>query len=79
MVPSTTSDIRAIASRGGTVMVERVDKFPIRGEEFTMDAVCVVEVGSDGRITRWREYYDQQSITNQIEAAGIPIRTRPER
>jgi limonene-1,2-epoxide hydrolase len=57
--PSATIDIKAIASNGGTVMVERVDKFEINGKRFTLEAVGVFEVGDDGRIERWREYFDR--------------------
>ena len=58
-----------------TVMVERVDTFSIGGKQFSLETVGVVEVGSDGLFRRWREYYDSKSISDQLEAAGIPIPT----
>ena len=75
MAPSTTVDIKSIASNGGTVMVERVDTFPIQGKPFGFEIVGVFEVGSDGLITRWQEYYDRRSLEDQLEAAGIAIPT----
>jgi limonene-1,2-epoxide hydrolase len=57
--PSATIDIKTIASDGGTVMVERVDNFEINGRPFTLEVVGVFEVGDDGRIERWREYFDR--------------------
>jgi limonene-1,2-epoxide hydrolase len=73
--PSGTVDIKSIASNGAIVMVERVDSFPIEGKPLTLEVVGVIEVGNDGLITRWQEYFDSRSITNQLKAAGITIPT----
>jgi limonene-1,2-epoxide hydrolase len=75
LAPTATVDIKSIASNGGTVMVERVDTMPIQGKQFTLEIVGVFEVGDNGLIKRWREYYDSRSITNQLKAAGIAIPT----
>jgi limonene-1,2-epoxide hydrolase len=72
--PGVAVEIKVIASNGGTVIVERVDTFHIQGKQFSLDIVGVFEVGNDGRITRWREYYDSKSATEMIEAAGISVR-----
>jgi limonene-1,2-epoxide hydrolase len=56
-------------------MVERVDTFPIEGKPFRLEIVGVFEVGGDGLITRWQEYFDSQSVTDQLNAAGISIPT----
>src|SRR6516164_8226096 len=50
MTPSTTVDIKSIASNGGTVMVERMDTFPIEGKTFSFEIVGVFEVGDGGLI-----------------------------
>jgi len=73
VTPSTIVDIRSIASTGGTVMVERVDTYPVQGKTFTLEAVSVADVGRDGKITRWREYFDWKSLSDQLEAAGIAV------
>jgi limonene-1,2-epoxide hydrolase len=66
-------DIKAVVSDGTTVMVERVDKFELGGKPFGLELVGVFDVGRDGRITRWREYYDLRSFEAQLEVAGISI------
>jgi limonene-1,2-epoxide hydrolase len=75
MTPSTTVDIKNIASNVGTVMVERVDTFHIQGKPYSLEVVGVFEVGGDGLIERWQEYFDMPSITDQLQAAGISIPT----
>jgi limonene-1,2-epoxide hydrolase len=73
MTPSTTVDIRSIASNGGTVMVERVDTWPMQGKTLSLENVGVFEVGGDGLIKRYSYYYDSKSIADQLKAAGIAI------
>ena len=64
-------DIKTLVSDGHTVMVERIDKFEIDGRSLGMELVGVFDVDDDGRITRWREYYDLRSFEEELEAAGI--------
>jgi steroid delta-isomerase-like uncharacterized protein len=71
--PSTTLDIKNMASNEGIVMVERVDTFPIEGQPISVKVVGVFEVRADGLIKKWSEYYDSRSITNQLKAAGIAM------
>jgi limonene-1,2-epoxide hydrolase len=73
MIPSTDIDTKTLVANGGTVMVERVDNFDIAGKPFDMDVAAVFEVDNDGRITRWREYYDLKSIQDRIAAAGFAV------
>lgn len=47
-----------IASNNGLVMTERVDKFTMNGQQVSIDIVGVFEVGDDGKVKRWREYFD---------------------
>lgn len=65
-------DIKTLVAGGSNVMVERVDSFQIDGKPFQMEVVGVFEV-DQGRIKRWRDYYDLKSITDQIEAAGVSL------
>lgn len=75
LTPHTTVDIKSIAANGATVMVERVDTANIEGKPFSFEIVGVFEVGADGLIKRWREYFDSASIADQLKAAGIAIPT----
>jgi limonene-1,2-epoxide hydrolase len=68
LVPSTKADIKTLVANAGTVMVERVDNFDIAGKPFAMEIAAAFEVDNDGRITRWRDYYDLRSIEDRIAA-----------
>ena len=58
LVPSTAIEIKALVVNGGTVMTERVDHFQINGTPLDLEVAAVFEVDGNGRIVRWREYYD---------------------
>ena len=71
--PSTIVDVKTLVSDGGTVMLERVDNFEIQGKPFGLEVAGVFEVDSNGRINRWRDYYDLKSIQDRIaDALGPP-------
>jgi limonene-1,2-epoxide hydrolase len=67
-------DIHRIVSDGHTVMVERTDKMVLDGTSIGMELVGVFDVDDEGRITRWREYYDFRSFQEELAAAGIASR-----
>jgi limonene-1,2-epoxide hydrolase len=69
--PKHKVDVKKLLAAGGVVMVERVDNFELEGQWFHLDVVGVFELDGDGLITRWRDYYDLKSISDQVEAAGI--------
>jgi limonene-1,2-epoxide hydrolase len=75
IVPSTAIEIKTLVSNGGTVIVERVDRFEVGGTPFGLEVVGVFEVDDHGRINRWRDYYDLQSIAEQtgLTASGQPL------
>ena len=70
IVPSTAIDIKTLVANSGTVLVERVDNFEFGGTPFGLEVVGVFEVDHNGRITRWRDYYDLQSIAERTGATG---------
>jgi len=72
IVPSTAIDIKTLVANSGTVIVERVDRFEVGGTPFGLEVVGVFEVDDHGRINRWRDYYDLQSIAEQtgLTASG---------
>src|ERR1700721_2911046 len=75
IVPSTAIDIKTLVANGGTVIVERVDRFEVGGTPFGLEVVGGFEVDDHGRINRWRDYYDLQSIAEQtgLTASGQPL------
>jgi limonene-1,2-epoxide hydrolase len=72
VIPSTTVDVKTLVADGRTVMVERVDNFEIQGHPFAMEVAAAFEVDSNGRIYRWREYYDLRSVEESIADALAP-------
>jgi limonene-1,2-epoxide hydrolase len=59
------TDITAIASSGGTVLVERVDSMTFRDKPLTQHIAAAYKVDDMGKISAWREYYDSKEITSQ--------------
>lgn len=57
-------DMVNMASNGNTVFTERVDRF-VDGagkEIMALRVNGVFEVGADGRITAWRDYFDTKAM-----------------
>ena len=75
LVPSTTADVKSLVASGGTVMVERVDVFDMMGQTFDVEIAGVFEVDDNGRISRWRDYYDMRSLEERVGAALAPSAT----
>ena len=70
-VPSTTVEVKAMAADGGTVLVERLDRFELSGKPFALPVSGVLEVADHSRISRWRDYYDSGSLVEPFRAAGV--------
>jgi limonene-1,2-epoxide hydrolase len=66
LVPSTTAQVTNLVASGGVVMVERVDVFEMAGKTFEVEIAGVFEVNGDGRITRWRDFYDMRSLEERV-------------
>ena len=73
VVPSTSVDIKKLVASGGTVMVERVDNFKLGGKPFDLEVAAVFDVDDNGRIKRWRDYYDLKSLEDRFTSAGIAL------
>jgi limonene-1,2-epoxide hydrolase len=43
---------------GNIVMNERIDKFVMKGKEVALPVAGVFEVDDDGKISFWRDYFD---------------------
>ena len=53
---------------GNVVMNERSDRFRIGERWIDLPVAGVFEVGDDGRITLWRDYFDMKMFTDQMAA-----------
>jgi limonene-1,2-epoxide hydrolase len=61
--------LHAIATNGNTVLTERTDAFTFTdGRRATIRVMGTFEIGKDGLITAWRDYFDSQEF--QREFAG---------
>lgn len=62
-------ELRSLIARDGLVSTERVDRFRFaNGREIVLEVAGVFEVGADGRIHAWRDYFDLPSYTKQLTA-----------
>jgi limonene-1,2-epoxide hydrolase len=69
VTPSLTVDVKTLAVDGTTVFIERVDSFEVEGKSFGLEVVGVFELDGDGKIKRFRDYYDLQSLMDEVAAA----------
>ena len=61
-------EIDTLLAADGPVMVEWHGGLTIGGATIAAKVMAVFEVDVDGRITQMREYFDMNSLTDQIEA-----------
>ncbi len=61
--------VHAIAANGSTVLTERTDGFTFKdGRHAAIRVMGTFEIGADGLITAWRDYFDMLEF--QREFAG---------
>ena len=60
-VDSCDWQVLNIASRGGVVLTERVDRFVRGADHITVPVMGTFEV-VDGRIAKWRDYFDMGAL-----------------
>jgi limonene-1,2-epoxide hydrolase len=65
-----------IAADGPVVMTERVDVFKLPDKSFELPVMGTFEV-SDGKINTWRDYFDMNQFTSQMNKAGPARRSTP--
>ncbi|MDP1670610.1 MAG: limonene-1,2-epoxide hydrolase family protein, partial [Alphaproteobacteria bacterium] len=52
---------------GGVVMTERTDKFLMNGQWLELPVMGVFEI-KDGKIAKWRDYFDLGQFQTQVAA-----------
>lgn len=67
-ISEITLQVRHVGVVDDVVFIERRDEFVYNGHEGSVPVVGVIEVGEDGLITEWREYYDRAEL---LEAMGL--------
>ncbi|HXQ44345.1 MAG TPA: limonene-1,2-epoxide hydrolase family protein [Acidimicrobiales bacterium] len=66
-------EFRNLAVVGDTVFTERVDRFSLNDTPMTVHVAGVFELGPDGRVRAWRDYYDWADLERQLVAAGVDM------
>ena len=59
-------EILALAVTGNKVLTERIDRFTMNGKRIEIAVMGTFEVGADGKITAWRDYFDMQQFMSQM-------------
>jgi limonene-1,2-epoxide hydrolase len=59
-------ELLALAVSGNKVLTERIDRFTINGKPIEIAVMGTFEVGADGKITAWRDYFDMQQFMKQV-------------
>ncbi|WP_430427587.1 limonene-1,2-epoxide hydrolase family protein [Parasphingorhabdus sp.] len=59
--------VHAIATNGNVVLTERTDKFQMAGQWIAIRVMGTFEI-EDGKIKKWRDYFDLAEFENQIAA-----------
>jgi limonene-1,2-epoxide hydrolase len=62
------------ASRGDTVLHERVDYWDLRGTHMELGC-CASWIVRGGKVAQWRDYYDIGAFLRQLAAVGIRMDT----
>lgn len=64
-------EILAVASKGNTVFAERIDRMKVTGAPLELPVAGVFELNEAGKLTAWRDYFDLNTVMEQIQA-GTP-------
>ena len=59
-------EIVSLAVSGNKVLTERIDRFTINGKRIEIRVMGTFEVGGDGKLTAWRDYFDMQQFMKQM-------------
>jgi limonene-1,2-epoxide hydrolase len=59
-------EIKHLACAGPTVLTERIDRFVLHGKRVELPVMGAFEVGPDGKIRSWRDYFDLAQFTKQL-------------
>ena len=59
-------EVVALAVAGNKVLTERLDRFAIGDKKIELPVMGTFEVGADGKITAWRDYFDMNQFTSQM-------------
>jgi limonene-1,2-epoxide hydrolase len=55
-------EVVTATAQGPRVAMERIDRFVMGGRPIDLHVVGIFEVGPDGLVTSWRDYYDRHEV-----------------
>jgi limonene-1,2-epoxide hydrolase len=59
--------VHNVAANGNVVLTERTDRFRMPdGRWIALPVMGAFEVGGDGKITHWRDYFDMNQFMTQV-------------
>ena len=61
-------DTLHIVADGPLVMTERVDHFIMGDRDIALPVMGIFEVNDNGKITAWRDYFDMNQFTSQMQS-----------
>jgi limonene-1,2-epoxide hydrolase len=70
--PSVSRNVKSIVANNSMVIMERLDSCTPRDKIIQYEIAVAFDIDSAGRIKRWHEHYDRQSILDQISADDLP-------
>ena len=59
-------DNHFIAENGNVVLTERTDWFEMKGKRRTIRVMGTFELNSDGKIAKWRDYFDSAEFQREF-------------
>ncbi len=63
-------EIHSIAANGNMVLTERTDVFILKdGRRAALPVMGTFEIGTNGRITQWRDYFDMGQFQREFGGA----------
>lgn len=69
-IASCDWQVHAIAANGTTVLTERTDGFTFKdGRRAAVRVMGSFELGTDGRIAAWRDYFDMAEFSREFAGA----------
>jgi limonene-1,2-epoxide hydrolase len=70
--PTVLRKVKTMVANDSTVVMERLDSFTLGEKTIQYEIAVAFDIDRAGRISRWHEYYDRQSIIDQISADSPP-------
>lgn len=65
-VEAASFEMHFIAANGNNVLTERTDWFQMKGKKRTIRVMGTFELNDEGKIKRWRDYFDSAEFAREF-------------